>query len=205
MASLMAGGLKALGGEAGWFAEAATREDALDRLCGLASVAAAAGRPLVLELDELVASSELAEGLKALINERPNGMVVVVAMIPEVAAELGRLDPPLADRLYKATLLCDLSHPRGPDEVWDVVREYLAAYGAAIDEAAERSLKALVARLYSEVGVRELRDVLAVMRGAMELARAEGRAELSEAHLAEAARRVRPARLLEPRAAAKPA
>jgi len=179
-------------GDVGWFYGPEELEGVLRRLKIVTSFSCTyLGRPVLLEVDEVDASRPLLDGLKALINDRPPGLLLMVTLLPSVDIQIGREDPALADRLRRATFLCELSQPRDPEEMWDIIRAYLRFFGARMAVEDESMLGDFVRFLYADFGVREIRDALAIMREAFE--RARGAERIGEEALSEAVRTVRPA------------
>lgn len=173
-----------------WFLEVKDFNEALKKLKSLTRVLCSLGRVLLIEVDEISASKPLMDGLKAIINEKPPGVVLVTILRSEVEKEIANADPSLADRLQKASFTYFLSQPDDPEEIWDIIKEYLKFHKAFISEENGEVLKNLIKYAYSEFGINELRGILALMREALELAKGSWR--ISEDHLIGAIIRIRP-------------
>ena len=177
-----------------WFLEVNDFNEALNKLKGLTNISCIARRVLLIEIDEISSSKPLLDGLKAIINEKLPGVILMTILRSEADIEIGEIDPSLADRLRKATFTYSLSQPNDPEEIWDIIKAYLKYYNAAITEEDDKSLKYLIKYVYRELGINEIRDILALMREALELAKGSGK--LSEEHFVEAISRIRPATVL---------
>ena len=173
-----------------WFLEVKDFNEALKKLKSLTRVLCSLGRVLLIEVDEISASKPLMDGLKAIINEKPPGVVLVTILRSEVEKEIANADPSLADRLQKASFTYFLSQPDDPEEIWDIIKEYLKFHKALISEEDGEVLKNLIKYAYSEFGINELRGILALIREALELAKGSWR--ISEDHLIGAIIRIRP-------------
>ncbi len=103
---------------------------------------------------------------------------------------MSNADPSLADRLQKAPFTYFLAQPDDPEEIWDIIKEYLKFHYAVISEQDGEALKNLIKYAFSEFGMNELRDVLALMREAFEIAK--GSERIREDHLIGAIIRIRP-------------
>ncbi|MEM4679968.1 MAG: ATP-binding protein [Thermofilaceae archaeon] len=183
-------------GDVDWFYGPEELEGVLRRLKILTSFSCVyLRRPVLLEVDEVDASRPLLDGLKALINDRPPGLLLMATLLPRVDIQIGKEDPALADRLRRATFFCELSQPRDPEEMWDIIRAYLRFYGARMTGEDELMLEDFVRFLYADFGVREIRDALAIMREVFE--RARGAERIGEEILGEAVKTVRPTASLE--------
>ncbi|MCP8318767.1 MAG: ATP-binding protein [Candidatus Methylarchaceae archaeon HK01B] len=173
-----------------WFLEVKDFNEALEKLKGFASISCISGRVLLIEIDEISATKPLMEGLKAIINEKPPGVILITILRSEADREISEIDPSLADRLRRAPFTYSLSQPDDPGEIWEIIKEYLKFYNANITEEDGEVLKYLIKYTYSELGMSEIRDILALMREALELAK--GRRRLNEEHFVEAIIKIRP-------------
>jgi hypothetical protein len=173
-----------------WFLEAKDFNEALRKLKGLTRVSCNIGRVLLIEVDEISANKSLMDGLKAIINEKPPGVVLVTILRSEVMEEICNADPSLADRLQKAPFTYFLAQPDDPEEIWDIIKEYLKFHNAVISKEDGEELKNLIKYAFSEFGMNNLRDILALMREAFEIAK--GSERIREEHLIGAIIRIRP-------------
>jgi hypothetical protein len=173
-----------------WFLEAKDFNEALRKLKGLTRVSCNIGRVLLIEVDEISANKSLMDGLKAIINEKPPGVVLVTILRSEVMEEICNADPSLADRLQKAPFTYFLAQPDDPEEIWDIIKEYLKFHNAVISKEDGEELKNLIKYAFSEFGMNNLRDILALMREAFEIAK--GSERIREDHLIGAIIRIRP-------------
>jgi len=173
-----------------WFLEAKDFNEALRKIKGLARVSCSLGRVLLIEIDEISVNKPLMDGLKAIINEKPPGVVLVTILRSEVMTEMSNADPSLADRLQKAPFTYFLAQPDDPEEIWDIIKEYLKFHYAVISEQDGEALKNLIKYAFSEFGMNKIRDVLALMREAFEIAK--GSERIREDHLIGAIIRIRP-------------
>ncbi|MGQ9719610.1 MAG: hypothetical protein ACUVWK_07235, partial [Nitrososphaerales archaeon] len=74
--------------------------------------------------------------------------------------------------------------------IWDIIREYLKFHSAIITEEDGEALRNLIRYAYDEVGMTEIRELLALMREALELAKGSNR--IGDEHLIGAIIRIRP-------------
>ncbi|MCP8321436.1 MAG: hypothetical protein H3Z52_10940 [archaeon] len=174
----------------GWFLEAKDFNEALKKLKGFTRVSCSLGRVLLIEIDEISTNKSLMDGLKAIINEKPSGVVLVTILRSGTEMEMVNADPSLADRLKKAPFTYFLSQPDDPEEIWDIIKEYLKFHNAIISEEDGEALKSLIKYAHIEFGMNEIRELLALMREALELAK--GSERISEDHLIGAIIRIRP-------------
>ncbi|MCP8317915.1 MAG: hypothetical protein H3Z51_13800, partial [archaeon] len=181
--------LNILSENSSWFLEVKDFNETLKKLKGFTRVSCSLGRVLLIEIDEISANKPLMDGLKAIINEKPPGVVLVTILRSEVEMEIGKVDPSLADRLQKAPFTYFLSQPDDPEEIWDIIKEYLKFHNAIINEE-DGELKNIIKYAYSEFNINELRELLALMREVLELAK--GSERISEDHLIGAIIRIRP-------------
>ncbi|MEM3451124.1 MAG: hypothetical protein QXD42_05480 [Nitrososphaerales archaeon] len=182
--------LNILSGNLNWFLEVKDFSEALGKLKSLAEVLCNLGKVLLIEIDEISANKNLMDGLKAIINEKLPGVILVTILRSEVMEEISNADPSLADRLQKAPFIYFLAQPEDPEEIWDIVKEYLIFHGALIGEEDGESLKSIIKYAFSEFGMNKLRDILALMREVFEIAK--GNERIREDHLIEAIIRIRP-------------
>ncbi|MGQ9468634.1 MAG: hypothetical protein ACUVTD_02220 [Nitrososphaerales archaeon] len=182
--------LNILSENSSWFLEAKDFNEALKKLKGFTRISCSSGKVLLIEIDEISANKPLMDGLKAIINEKPSGVALVTILRSEVETEITNADPSLADRLQKAHFTYFLSQPDDPEEIWDIIKEYLKFHNAIISEEDGEALKNLIKYAYSEFGMNNLREILALMREALELAK--GSERISEDHLIGAIIRIRP-------------
>lgn len=173
-----------------WFLDVKDFNDALRKLKGLTGVSCDLGKVLLIEIDEISSNKPLMDGLKAIINEKLPGVVLVTILRSEVMAEMSNVDPSLADRLQKAPFTYFLAQPDDPEEIWDIIKEYLRFHDALISEEDSEALKNLIKYAFSEFGMNNLRDVLALMREAFEIAK--GNERIKEDHIIGAIVRIRP-------------
>ncbi|MCP8315505.1 MAG: hypothetical protein H3Z51_01395 [archaeon] len=183
-------GLTIISDNSGWFLEAKDFNEALKKLKGFTRVSCSLGRVLLIEIDEISTNKSLMDGLKAIINEKPSGVVLVTILRSGTEMEMVNADPSLADRLKKAPFTYFLSQPDDPEEIWDIIKEYLKFHNAIISEEDGEALKSLIKYAHIEFGMNEIRELLALMREALELAK--GSERISEDHLIGAITRIRP-------------
>ena len=174
----------------GWFLEAKDFNEALKKLKGFTRVSYDLGKVLLIEIDEISTSKSLMDGLKAIINEKLSGVVLVTILRSGVEMEMVNADPSLADRLKKAPFTYFLSQPDDPEEIWDIIKEYLKFHNSIISKEDDEALKNLIKYAHSEFGMNEIRELLALMREVLELAK--GSERVSEDHLIGAIIRIRP-------------
>jgi hypothetical protein len=182
--------LKILSEDSLWFLEVKDFNDALEKLKGLATITCIIGKVLLIEIDEISDAKPLMDGIKAVINEKLPGVVLVAILRSGVETEISEADPSLYDRLRKAPFTCSLSQPDDPDQIWDIIREYLKFHSAIITEEDGEALRNLIRYAYNEVGMTEIRELLALIREALELAKGSNR--IGDEHLIGAIIRIRP-------------
>ena len=156
-------------------------------------------RRRVLEVDEVdmvCSNREFLESLKSLIDSRPGDLFLVLAITPEVLTKIEEISSPLASRIRSPHLFYDFSPP-DLDEIYDIVLEYLSSFGAQLGDEDERILKEGVSYIYSEMKVRELRDVLSIMEQVLEISRERGRGKITLEDFEESIRRARPGQPVE--------
>ncbi len=151
-------------------------------------------RRRVLEVDEVdmvCSDREFLESLKSLIDSRPSDLFLVLAITPEVLNRIEEISAPLASRIRSPHLFYDFSPP-DLEEICDIVLEYLTTFGAKLDEKDKKILKEGVGYIYSEMKVRELRDILSIMEQVLEISRERKRGKIAPEDFEESIRRARP-------------